>query len=134
MKKILYLIVICLFFVACNNASNTPAETGNNNDQNKNEKSCPYLKVENTLGSSSGVVMAVSLVNYDFSPLGIQGGQSQTFILNKGMPGGYDNILISVTFGSPGRIQSYFRTYKNFQDGTTTIVRIKTSNGSVVVE
>ena len=132
MKKLFYLMIVCLFFVACNNNTNTTTETGNNTD--KNAVSYPYLNVENAISGTSSVVMAVSLVNYDFTPLGIKGGQSQTFVLDRGMPGGYDNILISITFGVPGQAQRYYRIYKSFQNGTTTIVRIKSSNGDVVVE
>ena len=48
---------------------------------------------------------AVELVGYDFSPVFIPIGQSQTFNLIDGPIGGIDDILIKASFDRPGRMQ-----------------------------
>ena len=136
MKKLLLLFIVCSLFIGCNTATNTPEKETTNNQNNtettttteSEEKLYPSLKVENNV-SGSNQIMAVSMVNYDFSPLGIQGGKSQTFILDKGMPGGYENILIEITFGNPRQTAYYPRIYKNFEDGKTTLIQINPSSG-----
>jgi hypothetical protein len=48
-------------------------------------------------------------MGYSFTSIEISEGESQTFQFNDGMPGGYENISISVRYGPPaslwGRVQ-----------------------------
>ena len=112
MKKILVLILACLLFASCK---------GNQD----NSSSYPKLKVENACsGSSDGfAITAVELVNYSFTPLDIKVGESRTFTLDKGMPGGYDDVLVVVHYGPSGAIRIY-QIRKDFKDGDTTVVKI----------
>lgn len=112
MKKILVLIFTCLLFASCKgNQDNSP--------------SYPKLKVGNSCSGSSDnfAITAVELVNYLFTPLDIKVGESRTFTLDKGMPGGYDDVLVVVHYGSSGAIRKY-QIRKDFNDGEITVVKI----------
>ena len=135
------LFIVCLLFIGCNTATNTPEKETTDNQNNTEttttttttttepeEKLYPSLKIENNI-TGSNEVLGVSLVNYDFSPLGISGGKSQTFILDKGMPGGYEHILVVINFGVPGGSVSPYRTYRDFEDGQTTIIKVNPKSG-----
>lgn len=50
-------------------------------------------------------IKAVYLVGYDFSPVYISTGESQTFNLVDGPVGGIDDILITASFDRPGIMQ-----------------------------
>ena len=101
MKKALLILVAILCFVSC-----SP------------EDDFPSLRVVN---ESEKEVIYVSLVGYEFENLGIS--TSQTFNLDSGMQGGYDNINIKVRLSGP---QIVIRNIKvNFNDGETTTITVK---------
>jgi hypothetical protein len=70
-------------------------------------------------------ILRVELVGYDFDSLNILGGTSQEFLLYLGMPGGYDNIAVTVhNRGSAlGPVRYPSKAY-NFADGEVTVVRL----------
>jgi hypothetical protein len=95
----------------------------------KNDEKCfiekyPSLKIVNAV-SDNNYISSVSLVGYDFNYLNIASGNSQTFTLENGMPGGYKSINVTISirvFMTP--IGSLSKTV-NFNDGDTTIITLK---------
>jgi len=85
----------------------------------------PSLKVVNQ-NSDSESITSISLVGYEFKSLLIPTGSSQTFVLDKGMPGGYNNIYIKVTYGTTFNFVS---TNVNFNKGTITTITSKGCSG-----
>ncbi len=83
----------------------------------------PYLKVINE-NDDNNVITSVKLVDYTFENLSINVGESQTFTLDKGMPGGYDNINVNVShkYGGVTRFQNI---KVNFHNGDTTTIILK---------
>ena len=75
---------------------------------------------------SYGAIISVTLVGYDFTSLSVNKGDSQIFNLDRGMPAGYENINVEVSFPriATGRIR--FRSIVvNFNDGDTTTITMK---------
>lgn len=91
--------------------------TCDNGDNNK----YPSLKVVNQYQGRS--ILSVRLVGYEFNNLLISPGNSQTFTLMQGMPGGYNNINVTVNYG--GSISNKF----NFNNGKTTTITLKGGGG-----
>lgn len=126
MKKII-LLLGCFLLFSCQGVNNI--NEGNNNNTGS---SYPKLKIENDVNqdnthtSSNYYISSVSLVNYKFEPLYIYDGESQTFVLDKGMPGGYDNILVYINYDpiSTGVVSRIYRKKYSFQNGKTTIVKL----------
>lgn len=87
----------------------------------------PYLKVVNAVNDTSPIIN-VELVGYEFSNLNIIPGTSQTFVLDNGMPGGYDDINIVVTYQEPGT-RGYPTIKVDFNDDETTTVTLKGCRG-----
>jgi hypothetical protein len=85
----------------------------------------PLLKIENQYDGK--YISSVSLVGYEFSNLSILYGNSQTFTLGEGMPGGYNNINIQVGYRSGSAIW-YISNQFDFKDGDVTIVTLKGSS------
>jgi len=116
--KILVLLFITSFtvFMACDDSSNYPS-----------------LKVVNNLTGESVAtsfpIVSVSLVGYEFKNLNIVSGNSQTFALDRGMPGGYNNVNVSVTCHRPPYVGITNSNSFNFSDGVTTTVTL-TSNST----
>ena len=85
----------------------------------------PTLMIVNEIGDTSrNIITSVSLVDYEFRNLNILKGESQTFILEKGMVGGYNDIYVSVGHGRGGN-----STKVNFQDGKNTTITLKGCSG-----
>ncbi|MCH7658495.1 MAG: hypothetical protein IIB05_09300 [Bacteroidetes bacterium] len=74
--------------------------------------------------NDSRSITSVSLVGYEFTNLSIAIGNSQTFTLDKGMPGGYSdiNIIVSHKYSAWSGSVS---TKVNFVDGDTTTITFK---------
>ena len=85
----------------------------------------PSLKVVNQ--RSSRIIKSVELVNYEFNSLSIATGNSQIFALDNGMPGGYQDINITVMYGS-GTANWFISNQYDFKDGETTIVTLTDSS------
>lgn len=83
----------------------------------------PSLKVINE-SNDHWPIKSVKLVGYEFLNLSIStNGGSQTFILDKGMSGGYNDINIVVQYGPPGSIWTSSKKV-NFKNGETTTVTL----------
>jgi len=99
-------------------------------DENEDpiEEEYPSLKIVNQ-NTSLWWITSVKLVGYEFYNLEITKSESQTFVLDKGMPGGYNDINVKVyyTYGAPNGSQSI---KVNFSDGATTTIALKGCTGS----
>ena len=120
MKKLFLLFFVAILFVGCARESE--------NISNVSDNSYPKLKVVNKINTTS-YITKVSLVGYEFSPLEIRYNESQTFILKDGMVGGYDDIVISVLYGTVTTTTSSCRIRKDFADGKTTTVTLVKDSG-----
>ena len=87
----------------------------------------PSLRVVNeTPGwSDSTVITAVTLVGYEFRNIRIYPGSSQTFQLDRGMPGGYTNINVTVQVGPGNLIANRRSNTFNFVAGEMTTIRLR---------
>ena len=109
---ILAIIAIALTFTACD-------------EDNENDivpaVEYPSLKVVNE--KSGTFIYAVRLNGYEFTYLNIDSGSSQTFALDKGMSGGYEdiNIIVSYNDGYRNRVAGIA---VNFYKGETTTVTL----------
>ena len=86
----------------------------------------PSLKVVNQNESNRKITFVV-FVGYEFNNLSIAVGDSQTFALDKGMPGGYSNINVTVSYSTPYGDKSI---KVNFSDGATTTITLKGCTGA----
>ena len=84
----------------------------------------PSLKIMNQV-SDSRYISSVRLVGYEFNNLNITSGNSQTFALDKGMAGGYENINITVSYRTPYVPSNSISTSINFNKGEITTIMLK---------
>jgi hypothetical protein len=68
-------------------------------------------------------IKSVELVGYNFQGISIDVGDSQEFVLDSGMPGGYEEILVTVRYGPPGSLW-YASTTVDFSKGKTSQVTL----------
>ena len=93
----------------------------------------PSLRVVNHLSTLSGTITRVSLAGYEFDEFNIlPQGNARTFVLDKGMPDGYEDINITVGCrcgpSSPSIIV-------DFKDGETISIRLKEGpDGTIYLE
>lgn len=85
----------------------------------------PSLKIVNDYDSKT--ITSVALVGYEFSGLSIGFSSSQTFLLDKGMPGGCENLNVLVSYGS-GTAIWYIDGSFDFNDGEVTTITLKGSD------
>jgi hypothetical protein len=117
LHTILIYFGIALTFTACNKK----------NDSNIPEK-FPSLKIVNSV-SDDKRIFAVNLVAYDFNSLNISSGNSQTFTLESGMPGGYDNINVTISLRNSANIPiGSLSKAVNFKKGEITTITLKGCN------
>ena len=114
--SILIYFGITLTFTACTK----------NNESNINEK-YPSLKIVNTV-SDNMYISAANIVGYEFNTLNITSGNSQTFTLENGMPGGYENINITVSLRTSAVQYGSLSKTVNFKKGETTTITLKGCN------
>ncbi len=120
MKSIFsFACVMLLILISCSDTTDTT-------DPTDPVDLYPSLKVVNQY--ESRLIKSVSLVGYEFNNLLITAGNSQTFALDGGMPGGYSNININVSYGS-GSVTRQINSQFNFEDGETTTITLKGSSG-----
>jgi len=81
----------------------------------------PEMKIVNK--SDGQLIKYVTLVGYTFSHLTISPEESQVFILDSGMPGGYQNINVKVGYGNSSVTWSVNNNF-NFSDGSTTKITL----------
>jgi len=117
---IFVIVGITIAFSACGSSVNSNEEA---DDEVSEDSQIPYLMVVNQ-NTDSYPITAVRLVNYEFNSLEIDVGDSQTFTLDDGMPGGYSDINIIVSYRRAGN-QYSMNIEKDFTDGETTTVRMK---------
>ena len=122
MIKKVFLCCICIVlmsvFYSCSNNEDNENSNLQNTEAVNTEKNYPLLKVVNNY---SQYIRSVSLVGYSFESLAIGYGDSQTFHLTNGMPGGYENINVKVWDGM--HVASNYKF--TFADWETTIVYFK---------
>jgi hypothetical protein len=96
----------------------------NKNDDDSDEEEYPFLMVVNqTNDSNSRAITSLELVGYEFNNLNITEGNSQTFNLDSGMPGGYEDVNINVRLSGP---QIVLRNIEvDFNKGETTTITMK---------
>ena len=85
----------------------------------------PSLKAVNQYAGKS--IKSVELVGYESRNLLIAQGDSQLFVLDKGMPGGYAGIDTVVGYGS-GTATWYINKEFDFSDGEVTTITLKGSD------
>ena len=83
----------------------------------------PFLEIINEMDDEDRAIVSVSLVGYEFEPLSILPGNSQTLKLDKGMPAGYDNIFVRTQLSGPQIIIR--NVYVDFADGKTRTLTFK---------
>lgn len=105
---------IVLTFTACDEDDECPSPS---------PEEYPSLKVVNQ-NNDSRIITAVKLVGYEFENLSIPIGDSQIFTLDDGMPGGYEdlNITVSHKYSAWSGSESI---KVNFNDGETTTITLK---------
>lgn len=84
----------------------------------------PTLKVANEV-TDNRYITSVTLVGYEFKSLNITSGDSQSFDLDNGMPGGYENINVNVSYRTSTRPNNSKSTTVNFNDGEITTITLK---------
>jgi|TARA_B100001093_G_scaffold265535_1_gene253998 hypothetical protein len=73
----------------------------------------------------------ISLQDYEFVNLSINGGSSRTFILNEGIPSGSSDIGVSIIYTCHNRSDGNASTRVDFSSGYTTIAINPTPDDSV---
>ncbi len=89
----------------------------------------PSIKVMNQ-NNSKRIITSVRLVGYEFTNLSIDVGDSQTFTLVEGMPGGYSDIHISVSYKYGGYPTASRSINVDFSAGETTTITLKGCTGA----
>jgi hypothetical protein len=86
----------------------------------------PSLKVENEAVEKMPLfnIYAVELAGYEFEQLIIPVGDSQLFILDQGMPEGFEQINVEIQFGTIGFDWSETAVV-NFENGKTSTITLK---------
>ena len=96
----------------------------------KPKEEYPYLKIENQLNSNWRSITGVLLVGYEFENLKIEPkGDSQTFVLDKGMPGGYEKINVKVLYKASTYTKVSASIKVNFNKGDTTTITLTGCDG-----
>ena len=100
----------------------------NKNDDNDDDvvkEEYPSLKIVNQTDNEAYHITSVSLVGYEFNNLDITTGNSQTFILEQGMPAGYEDINVDIEYMA-GPYNPRLGSIKvNFIKGETTTITLK---------
>ncbi|WP_406672469.1 hypothetical protein [Natronospira sp.] len=84
----------------------------------------PTLKIVNQV-TDNRYISSVELVGYEFNNLNITSDNSQTFALDSGMPGGYENINIIVSYRTSTTPTNSRNTTVNFKYGEITTITLK---------
>lgn len=91
----------------------------------------PSLKVINKLNDSWRSISGVSLIGYEFDNLNIEpNGNSQTFLLDKGMSGGYEDINIIVRYIRYSGISASAKIKVDFNESKTTTITLTGCSGA----
>src|SRR5690606_15918596 len=82
------------------------------------------LQIVNSVSDELYYISYVKLIGYDFSSLRVTSGKSQTFLLDKGMSGGTNNINVIVGYKTDYRPANKKEIAVNFKVGETTIISL----------
>jgi|SRR5690625_481515 len=96
----------------------------------ESQEEYPALKIVNQV-SDNRCISSVELVGYKFNALNIASGSSQIFVLDSGMPGGYENINIIVSYRYSTTSTNSRNTTVNFENGEITTI---TLSGCIIYE
>ena len=113
----LFILCICLF-TGCNAATNV-----NSNSSKIVQSGYPSLKI---VTQYEGFIYRVGLVGYSFEDLRIEAGEEKVFYLINGIPGGNDNVNVSLSFRPNDHqtvLTSPIAVKCNFVNGKTTTNR-----------
>jgi len=80
----------------------------------------PVLKITNSINDDGRFITSVKLVGYEFSNLNITKGNSQSFVLDKGMPANLNNINVIATYKTTATPANSVNTNGNFIIGDTS--------------
>ena len=99
----------------------------------------PYLVVWNEVGMSYMVINSVSLVGYEFDSLSIASlGGSQSLVLDKGMPDGYEDINVTDRYGFGRQFSDSLSSASiivDFKNGKRTKITLNnSSDGTIYLE
>ncbi len=111
MKKLLFLFSALLFF-SCSSS-------------NDDESGVPSLTIVNNFSKWS--VTGVSLQDYTFDNLQIDGGSRRTFVLSDGIPSGSLDIAVIISYNCSGRDMTADNVRVDFYDGKTTTISINST-------
>ena len=89
----------------------------------------PSLMVVNE-STENSLITSVSLVGYTLGSLSIAPGSSQTFVLDKGMSGGYEDININVRFRAQNTSYGTESISVSFSVGKTKTIKLKGCHGA----
>ena len=113
---------IVLAFTACEKDCNCPED---------NPEEYPSLQVVNQLNDYWRSITGVSLVGYEFGNLNIEpNGDSQTFVLDDGMSGGYEDIFVKVSYIRYSGVGASASIKVDFNKGETTTITLTGCSGS----
>nr|WP_319571439.1 hypothetical protein [uncultured Draconibacterium sp.] len=103
----------------------TACSKDNDKDESEdNTEVFPSLKITNQ-NTDSRLITSVKLVGYEFNNLSIDVDDSQTFILDEGMSGGYSNINVTCSY-KYGAYPVASKSIKvDFSNGKTTTITFK---------
>jgi len=91
----------------------------------------PFLKVVNQLNDSWRSITGVSLIGYEFNNLNIEPyGDSQTFVLDEGLSGGYEDINVTVRYIRYSGVGASASIKVNFNKGETTTITLTGCSGA----
>jgi len=128
MKKILNIpmlaiIAIAFIFTACDEGDEITPNTPPSLEE------YPSLMVVNE-STENSLITSVSLVGYTLGSLSIEPGSSQTFVLDKGMSGGYEDININVRFRAQNTSYGTESISVSFSEGKTKTIKLKGCHGA----
>ncbi len=126
-SSIINWITLLSFFVLVStlNSCNDECDCLECEEEEEIEEEYSTLEVVNQLDDNQDrYISSVFLVNYDFENLNIEYGESQSFVLDQGMPAGNNDINIRVCHSNPPYAGNCANVNVNFVDGETTTVSL----------
>lgn len=111
---------IVLAFTSCEKDCNSPEEK---------PEEYPSLKLANGATEYKPITY-VKFVGYEFTNLNIEPGSSQIFILDKGMPSGYEDIYVTVGYKRYANVGGHKSITVDFFKGKTTTITLKGCEGT----
>ena len=127
------IFILCFLSVGCSNnpdtntSSSSSSSTTTTETPEETKDNFPKLQIIN---KGQITILKVVLEGYEFSDLNLKQNQSVILDLNKGMPGGYKDVQISIRY-RPYKVTNSpippILTKLNFADGEITTLTIKSN-------